>query len=110
MRFLADEDFPRLAIYALRNSGWDVTSIAEDCAGVNDETIASICDGEKRILLTFDKDFGELLFTWEVTISLVVTFAGFSVETSTGTTGRPKKFASQSGCRTRSSSFVRYRR
>ena len=62
MKFLADENFPRPAIQALRRAGWDVASIAEDSAGVDDEIVASICAGQNRILLTFDKDFGELVF------------------------------------------------
>ena len=62
MRFLADENFPRPAIGALRKAGWDVFSIAEECPGVPDEDVATLCAGQQRILLTFDKDFGELVF------------------------------------------------
>ena len=62
MRFLADENFPRPALGALRKAGWDVFSIAEECPGVPDEDVAALCAGQQRILLTFDKDFGELVF------------------------------------------------
>jgi predicted nuclease of predicted toxin-antitoxin system len=62
MRFLADENFPRPALEALRKAGWDVMSIAEECPGVPDEDVAKLCAGQQRILLTFDKDFGELVF------------------------------------------------
>ncbi len=62
MRFLADENFPRPALVALRNAGWDVFSIAEECPGVPDEDVAALCADQRRILLTFDKDFGELVF------------------------------------------------
>lgn len=47
---------------ALRDRGYDVISIAEEHAGSPDEAVAAICDGEARILLTFDKDFGEMVF------------------------------------------------
>ncbi len=62
MRILADENFPRPALEALRRAGWDVFSIAEECPGVSDEEVAALCAEQQRILLTFDKDFGELVF------------------------------------------------
>jgi predicted nuclease of predicted toxin-antitoxin system len=62
MRFLADENFPRPALEALRKAGWEVVSIAEECPGVPDEDVAALCAAQERILLTFDKDFGELVF------------------------------------------------
>ena len=34
MKFLADENFPRPALLALRKVGWDVASIAEECPGL----------------------------------------------------------------------------
>jgi uncharacterized protein with PIN domain len=62
MRFLADENFPRPAVAALRKAGWDVFSIMEECPGVSDDDVATLCEEQQRILLTFDKDFGELIF------------------------------------------------
>ena len=62
MRTMADENFPRPALEALRKAGCDVFSIAEDCPGVSDEEVAALCADQHRILLTFDKDFGELIF------------------------------------------------
>jgi predicted nuclease of predicted toxin-antitoxin system len=61
VRFLADENFPRTGLAALRERGYDVFSIAESDPGLSDELVAAICDREERILLTFDKDFGELV-------------------------------------------------
>jgi hypothetical protein len=62
MRILADENFPRPAVAALRKAGWDVFSIMEECPGVSDDDVANLCEEQQRILLTFDKDFGELIF------------------------------------------------
>jgi len=62
VRILAGQNFPRPALKALRNAGWDVFSIAEECPGVSDEEVAALCADQQRILLTFDKDFGELVF------------------------------------------------
>ncbi len=60
MRFLADENFPREAVAALRAAGHDVVWICETGSGASDERILAMTESESRILLTFDKDFGEL--------------------------------------------------
>ena len=62
MTFMADENFPRPALAALRVAGWDVVSVAEECPGISDEEVAALCSRSQRVLLTFDKDFGELVF------------------------------------------------
>ena len=62
MRFLADENFPFPALAVLRDRGHDVSWVAEGHAGSADEVVAAICDLEERVLLTFDKDFGDLVF------------------------------------------------
>jgi predicted nuclease of predicted toxin-antitoxin system len=62
MRFLADENFRQPALEALRKAGWDVGAIAEQCPGASDEDVAVLCATQDQVLLTFDKDFGELVF------------------------------------------------
>ena len=62
MNVVADENFPGPALTALRTAGWDVFSILEECPGISDEDVAALCTEQERILLTFDKDFGELIF------------------------------------------------
>ena len=59
---MADENFPRPALEALRNAGCEIFSVAEECPGISDEEVTVLCSDGKRILLTFDKDFGELIF------------------------------------------------
>ena len=60
MKFLADENFPRPVLWLLRDAGNDVRSVAEECPGSSDEEVAELCDQDERVLLTFDKDFGDL--------------------------------------------------
>ncbi|MBD0300784.1 MAG: DUF5615 family PIN-like protein [Tolypothrix sp. T3-bin4] len=62
MRFLANENFPGDAVEALRNQGHDVTWIRTDAPGIADAEVLNQAQSEERILLTFDKDFGELAF------------------------------------------------
>ena len=62
MRLLANENFPGLAITALRLRGPDVLWIREDSPGISDHAVLSRATTEGRVLITFDKDFGELVF------------------------------------------------
>ncbi|MCP5103282.1 MAG: hypothetical protein GY950_07885 [bacterium] len=62
LRFLADENFSGDAVNALKKRKFDVAWIRRDCPGVSDEIVLKKAMEEERILLTFDKDFGELAF------------------------------------------------
>ena len=62
MRFLANENFPLDAVEALRGIGHDVAWIRTDAPGSLDQEVLARAVSEQRILLTFDKDFGELAF------------------------------------------------
>ena len=62
MRFLADENFPRDAIEALRSAGFDLAWASEDQARAPDQEVLGRCMREGRTLLTLDKDFGQLVF------------------------------------------------
>ncbi|MBB4370244.1 putative nuclease of putative toxin-antitoxin system [Bradyrhizobium sp. cir1] len=60
MRFLADENFPGSAVAVLSASGHDVVWIRTSAPGSSDPEVLAQASHEQRILLTFDKDFGEL--------------------------------------------------
>jgi uncharacterized protein YijF (DUF1287 family) len=62
MRFLADENIPPTAIHRLRDSGHDVLSAKESMTGLADRGILARAVADGRVLITFDKDFGELAF------------------------------------------------
>jgi predicted nuclease of predicted toxin-antitoxin system len=62
MKFLADENFPRPAVRALREQGFEVARVSEDNPGSADEDILARCTSDRLTLLTLDKDFGELVF------------------------------------------------
>jgi predicted nuclease of predicted toxin-antitoxin system len=66
MRFLADENFPGGAVAALRSNGYDVAWIRTLSPGISDSEVLKLAQAEDRILLTFDKDFGELVFVTEL--------------------------------------------
>jgi len=60
MKFLADENFPGAAVGSLREAGHDVVWIAADAPSTPDRAVLARAVEEARVLLTFDKDFGEL--------------------------------------------------
>lgn len=63
MRLLANENIPRDAIAALRARGFDVAWVKEDAPGARDAEVLERAIEQQRVLLTFDKDFGELAFS-----------------------------------------------
>jgi predicted nuclease of predicted toxin-antitoxin system len=60
--FLANENFPKPSIILLRNHGFNIKSIQEELPGISDEEVISIAIKENLIILTFDRDYGELIF------------------------------------------------
>ncbi len=62
MRLLANENFPFDAVKALRENGHDVAWIREDARGSRDDQVLARAQQEQRVVITLDKDFGELAF------------------------------------------------
>jgi len=60
--FLANENFPKPSVNILRENGFEVKSIQEDSPGISDEEVIKIALGLNLIILTFDRDYGELIF------------------------------------------------
>lgn len=62
MKFIVDECTGPTVAKWLINVGYDVLSISLDRRGISDKEILKIAVDEERILITNDKDFGELIF------------------------------------------------
>ncbi len=62
MRLLANENFPGDAVEALRRLGHDVAWVRTDAPGSKDTEVLRRAAQEERVLVTLDKDFGELAF------------------------------------------------
>jgi predicted nuclease of predicted toxin-antitoxin system len=62
MKLLADECCDRGLVEELRQSGHDVLYIFESNRGAGDDNILALAFDQRRILLTEDKDFGELAY------------------------------------------------
>ena len=62
MRFLADESCDFAAVRALRAAGHDVLAVAEALPQADDERVTDLAVRGRRVLLTEDKDFGQLVY------------------------------------------------
>ena len=62
MRLCANENLPEDCVLRLRQDGHDVLWIRETAPGIPDADVLARAHAENRLLITFDKDFGELVF------------------------------------------------
>jgi len=62
MQFLANENFPLASVRQLRVAGHEVVSVIETSPGAKDSEILAWAARENLIILTFDRDYGELLY------------------------------------------------
>lgn len=62
MRILTDENVPRSVLAWLRATAHDVTSASELGVGDPDTRWLTPAESEQRLILTSDKDFGDLVF------------------------------------------------
>ena len=67
--FIADEHIPLPSILALRDANYRVVSIREEYRSALDEFILRLADEENLVIITNDRDFGELIFKEEIPFS-----------------------------------------
>lgn len=60
---LANENIPAPAVRWLRDHGYDVEAVAARMPGATDEKVLNLAHHDGRWLLTFDRDYGELVYT-----------------------------------------------
>jgi predicted nuclease of predicted toxin-antitoxin system len=61
MKFLVDENISKLVRSALQDAGFDVAALAPDQRGSTDPVVLALAATEGRIVITEDRDFGELV-------------------------------------------------
>lgn len=81
INFLANENFPLKSIKLLRTTGYKVISILEENPGEKDEEILKKANKEKLIILTFDRDYGELIYHYKFPVPGGVIYFRFEPET-----------------------------
>ena len=65
MKFLVDECSDPQLVYRLRKDGHDVLYITEYGPGLDDREVLDLAIKNDRLLITEDKDFGELIFRFK---------------------------------------------
>ncbi|MGC8979559.1 DUF5615 family PIN-like protein [Caldisericum sp.] len=60
MKFLANENIPIELVEELKNLRYDILRADNFKKGLKDQDVLELAFKERRILITFDKDFGEL--------------------------------------------------
>ena len=82
MKFVADESVDYQIITRLREDGHEVIYIAETQSGASDNAVLTKANLQQAVLLTSDKDFGDLVFRQHLISSGIVLLriAGLSQE------------------------------
>ena len=62
MRVLADENTPAFLVEHLQAIGHEVTEIRTTAHGSRDEQVLAIAIAQRAVLVTFDLDFGQLVY------------------------------------------------
>ena len=62
MRIIVNENVTGTVIRELRRRGYDVLSVKDSMRGADDTSILRRAEMEDRLVVTHDKDFGELAF------------------------------------------------
>lgn len=62
MNLIADENVDKLIVETLRQDGHNVLYVAEFAPSIDDETVLDQANQNDALLITEDKDFGELVF------------------------------------------------
>ena len=81
MKFLANENFPLPSIRVLRSADLEVLSVSELNPGISDPEVIQQAISSKSIILTFDKDYGEIIFKHAFQNPPSVVFFRFKGET-----------------------------
>jgi predicted nuclease of predicted toxin-antitoxin system len=62
MRLLANENFPLTSVKILEKAGYDIIYAGLDFKGILDIEVIDIAIKDERTIITFDRDYGELIF------------------------------------------------
>src|SRR5438105_3392271 len=81
MNLIADESVDRQIVDRLRQDGYDILYIAELEPGISDKSVFDRANENAALLITADKDFGEIVFRENRLISdgvVLIRLAGLS--------------------------------
>ena len=62
MKMLANENFPISSVKILERAGYDIIAVGNEFAGILDSEVIELAINQQRTIITFDRDYGELIF------------------------------------------------
>jgi predicted nuclease of predicted toxin-antitoxin system len=77
LKFLLDVNVGSTIASALIAAGHDVVRVSHVAPRDEDPDVLARAAGDRRILVTYDRDFGELLFTRRVDLPVAVIYIGY---------------------------------
>ena len=81
MRFRANENIPLASVRLLRAANLDVAAIIEDMPGASDNAVLARAASEHLVILSFDRDYGELIYRRKLPIPAGVAYFRFDPAT-----------------------------
>ena len=86
MKFLADESVDRQIVERLRQDGHEVLYVAETSPSISDDAVLEQANALQAVLITADKDFGELVYRQGRSHAgvVLIRLAGISLEAKAG--------------------------
>jgi predicted nuclease of predicted toxin-antitoxin system len=83
VKLVADESVDKPIVDALRAAKFHVTYFAEEAPGADDAAILALANEAETLLLTCDKDFGELVYRQQLATNgvLLIRLPGLAPET-----------------------------
>lgn len=87
MELLADENLDRRIVAALREAGYSIFSVYEDHRGISDPQVIDLANEQNRVIVTEDKDFGELTYRLKVVNRgiVLIRLSGLTIEDKVNT-------------------------
>jgi len=77
--FLANENFPLVSVRLLRAAGHDVKTVLEELpAGSKDSEVLVVAKEQQRVILTFDRDYGELIYRYRFSTPVGIVYFRFT--------------------------------
>ena len=74
MKFLIDESVEYSLVITLRKLGYNVSSVSEESPSLEDRDVIGLAYSEERVIITNDKDFGELIYRQKFSHKGVILF------------------------------------
>lgn len=77
MKILANENVPLASVDKLSEAGFDIVSLSRLSPGIDDASVLQLARDQKRILITFDRDYGELIYRRGLLVPVSVIYMRF---------------------------------